>query len=98
MLTRLIYASEAAAALNPESVQALLEQARAANQQREITGLLAFDSQVFMQVLEGPREQVSALFLRIAADRRHKRVVVLDARSVDERHFGAWSMAFAADD
>jgi len=98
MLTRLIYASEAASHVTPETVQSILAQARQVNARLGLTGLLAFDSNVFLQVLEGPREEVNALFCRIAGDKRHRRVVLLEVASVHERHFGDWHMAFAPAD
>ena len=98
MLIRLIYASEVAISLTPGSVQAIVDCARAANQRRHITGALAFDSSNFLQVLEGERETVSELFCRIAQDKRHRRVQLLESVAVDERMFATWSMGFAAAD
>lgn len=98
MLTRLMYASETAAALNPAALQALLDHARAANERRNITGMLTFDSRYFLQVLEGDRQVVSDVFGRIAADPRHRRVELLEVAATDERRFARWSMAFAAAD
>jgi len=98
MLTRLIYASEIATSLSPSAVQAIVEVARAENQRRHITGVLAFDSRSFLQVLEGERAAVSEVFCRIAKDNRHRRVQLLESVAVDERLFAAWSMDFAAAD
>lgn len=97
-LFRLIYASEVASPLTPIAVQEIVERARAANQRRHITGMLAFDSRSFLQVLEGKRETVSEVFCQIAQDSRHRRVQLLDAVAVDERRFATWSMGFAAAD
>ncbi len=74
MLTRLIYASEITTPLTSSAVQEIVDKARAANQRRQLTGMLAFDSRSFLQVLEGRREAVSQLFCQIAADPRHQRV------------------------
>ncbi len=98
MLTRLIYASETVEGLNPASLQGLLDHARAANERRNITGVLIFDSRWFMQALEGDRSTVNQVFNRIAADPRHRRVELLEVAATDERHFARWSMAFAAAD
>jgi hypothetical protein len=98
MLIRLIYASEVAAPLTPAAVRGIVERARAANQRRRITGVLAFDSQSFLQVLEGEREAVSEVFCHIAKDSRHRRVQLLESVAVDERQFASWSMGFAAAD
>jgi len=98
MLTRLIYASQTAEALSPTIVESIVQQARPANQRRHLSGMLLFDSQRFLQVLEGERDAVSEVFCRIAKDTRHRHVVLLEAQSVPERHFAAWSMGFAAAD
>lgn len=98
MLIRLIYASESTQPLTPASVQALVDHARQANSRRQLTGVLAFDHRAFVQCLEGERETVSDVFCRIAADTRHRRVVLLELQPVDERLFGDWDMGFAAAD
>ncbi len=96
MLTRLIYASQPSQPLSPESVQGIVDHARVANERSQLTGMLLFDSQAFLQVLEGRREAVSETFCRIARDGRHRRVVLMDVLPVDERLFSRWSMGFAA--
>jgi len=58
--------------------------------------MLAFDSKWFLQVLEGSREAVSALFCGLSRDPRHHRVQLLEVVTVDERVFATWSMGFAA--
>lgn len=98
MLIRLIYASESTQPLTPAAVQTLVDHARQANARRQITGVLAFDHRAFLQCLEGDRETVSGVFCRIAADPRHRRVVLLELQPVDERLFGSWDMGFAAAD
>ena len=98
MLTRLTYASKTAEALNPASLQALLDHARAANERRNITGMLAFDSRWFLQVLAGDRHVVNEVFSRIAADPRHRRVELREVAATEERRFARWSVAFAAAD
>ena len=98
MLTRLIYASEPTEVLTPSVLQHIVDRARVNNSQLHLTGLLAFDSNHFLQVLEGCRSAVSALFSRIVADPHHRRVELLEAVSVHERRFARWSMGFAPAD
>jgi len=98
LLTRLIYASEATDALTPDSVQTIVTHARQANARRHLTGMLVFDHRAFLQVLEGRREVVSEVYGRIAADKRHRRLVLMDVLPVDERLFADWGMGFAAAD
>jgi hypothetical protein len=98
MLTRLIYASEPAEALTPATVQDILARARSNNQRLHLSGLLAFDSRCFLQVLEGPRATLGTLYHRIAADPRHRRLELIEVVPVDARRFGRWTMGFAAAD
>jgi len=98
MLTRLIYASEATEPLTSDSVQAIVDTARERNVERNLTGMMVFDRRAFLQTLEGRREAVSEMFCRIATDRRHRRVLLLEVLPVDERLFPDWAMGFAATD
>lgn len=92
MLVRLMYASRAAAGVDDEELHAILRHAKGANPKRGITGALCFADGTFIQVLEGGRDSVSALYNRIAADARHTDVVLLAFREIAERHFAGWSM------
>lgn len=96
MLTRLVYASETVPTTTISVVQQIVDGARVANERKQLTGMLAFDSKCFLQVLEGSREAVSAAFGAIARDPRHQRVQLLECVTTDERLFGAWGMGFAA--
>jgi len=92
-LFRLAYLSSACRPA-PEDLEAILAASRRNNDAEGITGMLLFDSDVFLQVLEGARAAVSACFLRIARDPRHRDVEVLNACNVDERLFADWSMHY----
>jgi len=98
MLTRLIYASTSTDPLTPAGVQAIVDHARTANERRRLTGMLVFDHNCFLQALEGRREAVSEAFCRIAADTRHRRIVLLEVQPIEERLFAHWTMGFAAAD
>ena len=58
MLVRLLYASRAAVPLTTPIVDSIMEQSRENNPRQGITGLLCFSDDIFIQVLEGGREQV----------------------------------------
>jgi Sensors of blue-light using FAD len=92
MLVRLLYASRAKTPLTPEAIDAILQTSRRGNPAAGITGLLCHSGDVFMQVLEGGREAVSALYNRIANDPRHTDVVLLQYEEITERRFAGWSM------
>ena len=92
MLVRLMYASRAAGSVDQDGLIALLKQSRAANAAQGITGVLCFSGGIFLQALEGGRMQVNALYNRIAADTRHRDVVLLSYEEIGERRFAGWSM------
>ncbi len=92
---RLIYYSSASPHLQDSDVDAILDEAVARNGRFGITGLLAYDSFHFMQILEGEDEAVNSLYLGIAADRRHYDVRLILYQQIEERRFDEWSMALA---
>jgi hypothetical protein len=92
MLVRLLYASRAAEAVTPVLIDAILAQSRAHNPALGITGILCHGGDVFMQVLEGGRAAVNALYTQIACDPRHRDVAVLHFEEVAERRFASWTM------
>ena len=92
MLVRLMYASRAADSVDQDELLAILKQSKAGNASSGITGVLCFSGGIFLQVLEGGRMPVNALYNRIAADPRHRDVVLLSYEEIGERRFAGWSM------
>ena len=63
-----------------------------------VSGGLMFIGRVFVQLLEGRRAAVEAVFERICSDHRHRNLVLLDFVPVEHRLFEGWSMvAFEGD-
>ena len=92
MLVRLMYASRTSEAFKAEGLSAILKKSTINNPSVGVTGVLCFSGEVFLQVLEGGRSQVSALYNRIAGDPRHRDVVMLSYEEIDERSFAGWAM------
>ncbi len=92
MLVRCLYASRAAATLSAAALDEILVQSYRNNPQRGITGLLCFTSEVFVQVLEGGRDEVCELYNTIVRDDRHSQVRLLAYEEIAERRFGNWTM------
>ncbi len=93
-MLQIVYASAASVPM-PQTVLAdMLIHARAKNQRINVTGFLLYDQGSFLQVLEGPPAAVEALYATIAADPRHQRLRILSRKTVAEREFGDWTMAF----
>ena len=92
MLVRLMYASRAQPAVDHEELMAILRKSKANNPSLGVTGVLCFSGGIFLQLLEGGRQQVNTLYNRIAADKRHLDVVLLSYEEIGERRFAGWSM------
>ena len=93
MLVRLIYASRSTAPITDQVVEDVLAKSRDNNSNAGITGVLCVcDDNVFMQVLEGGRDEVNRLYWRVIHDTRHKDVTLLEYSEITERSFTNWRM------
>jgi hypothetical protein len=91
---QLIYRSAARTRLSQAELAELLAGARANNTELGLTGILLYDDGSFLQMLEGEREPLIALYARILLDPRHTAVTKLLEREIGEREFGDWKMGF----
>lgn len=92
MLVRCLYASRAAAEATATILDEILAQSRRNNPAKGITGMLCVSNNVFIQVLEGGRDEVCDLYNAIVRDPRHENVRLLSYDEITERRFGAWTM------
>jgi len=92
MLVRLLYASRATAPLITSVQDSILEQSRARNPKLGITGILCYSDDLFIQALEGGRDEVCSLYNTIVRDDRHQHVRILSFEEIHERRFGNWTM------
>jgi len=93
MLIRMLYVSRAAGPQTSTVTASILLTARAHNRLHRITGVLCHGQGLYLQVLEGERGPVNALYARIIADKRHRAVELLQMEEIVERRFPHWSMA-----
>lgn len=70
----------------------ILADARRRNEREDITGSLICRADLYLQLLEGPVDVVTAAFERIARDDRHLEVRRLHAGPTEHRIFPAWAM------
>ncbi|MBL8350947.1 MAG: BLUF domain-containing protein [Burkholderiaceae bacterium] len=92
MLVRLLYASRAAETVDQDTLHHILRQSKANNPALGITGLLCCSDGIFIQALEGGRQAVNRLYLKIAQDPRHRDLVLLAYDEILERRFAGWAM------
>ena len=93
-LYHLGYVSTEAVKFSEEALVTLLSEARNANADRDVTGLLLYREGSFYQVLEGSESAVMATFHDIEGDPRHKEVRILFNGETDAREFADWKMGF----
>jgi len=92
MLVRLLYVSRAVEPESTQAIDAILASARNHNLAQGITGILCYGGGIFLQAIEGGRNQVNTLYAQILQDQRHKDVVLLHYEEISERRFGGWTM------
>ena len=90
-LIQLIYSSQPFG-FDTAMLNGILIIARRNNPRDGITGALICRRDLYLQLLEGPREAVEARYRRIARDDRHLEVVQRVCRPVPERLFPTWAM------
>lgn len=90
-LIKLIYAS-VPFGFDDAMLNGILADARRCNPRDDITGALVCRHDLYLQLLEGPRDAVEAAYARIAIDDRHVDVVRLYSAETHTRLFPAWAM------
>lgn len=93
IMKRVRYISRFAASLTPQDIDEIVEASQRNNPGRNITGMLMASGDLFYQLLEGPRDEIDALYARISEDPRHEQVLLLDSEIGDfERICPDWAM------
>jgi len=92
-MRQLLYASNTSRNVSDAELDDILAASRRNNTAVAVTGILLYVEGGFMQVLEGGDVAVSAVYERIAKDKRHWNTQVLLDRQAP-RAFADWSMGF----
>jgi hypothetical protein len=93
-LYHLIYSSAAARRLSQRELLELLQDARARNEARGLTGMLLYRDGIYLQFLEGRRPDIDELLGRLRKDPRHGDIRILQEGPLSGRMFPDWSMAY----
>ena len=93
-MRQVAYFSTAAEHQTTELVRAILVTSRIHNRRNAISGLLVAGGNRYLQVIEGEDEVVGPLYSAIRRDRRHLGITTLLDRSIQERSFADWTMAY----
>lgn len=90
----LIYRSRATGPFDRAEIGRILATARRVNAENDVTGLLLYSDESFLQVLEGGEAAVRATFARIRVDPRHRDVTLLADGPAERRQHPDWTMGF----
>ena len=94
---QILYESVATSFMTLEDVVPLLQKCNQQNFDIEISGLLIFHNNRFMQLLEGSKARIEFIMGKISNDPRHSNLKVLHETECTQRSMGAWAMAFTMD-
>lgn len=91
---QLSYSSIATQDICQEVIKGILETSRERNRAIGVTGCLVFHKSSFVQIIEGEKKHIQALFQDISRDKRHRDVTLLWEGRNSGRNFGDWNMAY----
>lgn len=87
------YISKARGEFDDLMLNGLLAASQSRNIENDLTGVLAYGSGHFIQVLEGPLSPLAALMQSIRADKRHGGLAIVGPIPISKRNFPDWSLA-----
>lgn len=90
-LAQLVYMSRPLG-FDPAALAGILDASRSRNRKAGITGTLISRPDLFLQLLEGPRQAVSDTFARIVKDGRHDAILLVQMAEASGRLFPDWEM------
>jgi hypothetical protein len=90
-LMRLIYASHPFG-FDDLTLANILTTAQRYNAEKDVTGTLICREDLYLQLLEGDRDDVQALYEKIKRDDRHADATILVQEVTAQRLFPAWAM------
>ena len=90
---RLIYYSDAPQ-ISEDDLRSILAASDRNNPGMEITGLLLYGADNFVQILEGPDQNLRELMKIIELDDRHDAVEIIMEEPMNERLFSEWNMSY----
>jgi len=80
------------------NIAQILQIARQNNQKNRLVGALYYGSGCFFQCLEGKKEDIDRLYVKLLKDPRHKDLRILVSEPIEKLGFSSWEMKFAAID
>ena len=87
-LYTLVFMSRARRPVSEEELHDIVRVSLENNGPSAVTSILLYAQQHFLEILEGPRDEIDWTFGRICRDPRHTRIEVLLSAPIVERSFG----------
>lgn len=94
MLYEIMSCSVAAEDITRDDILEIYQNSKKYNAEHDITGCLLYYNHNFLQVLEGPRENLEILQNTIWNDPRHHDLEILEKGEIERRMYPTWTMAF----
>jgi len=91
-LAYISYCSQAHLPSGQTDLDRILDVSQRNNQRDQITGLLTYSGEVFVQFLEGPPQALHRLMSRLRGDPRHRNIIILSEGVAHERMLAGWDM------
>mgnify|MGYP005849943591 CR=1 FL=1 len=93
MLSQLVYVSKRAEHCQEQDIEQILESSVRNNQNADVTGVLLYSKDRFLQCIEGEYRTLNALYAKIKEDKRHYDATMIALTPVPSRAFPSWQMA-----
>ncbi|MFD2065354.1 BLUF domain-containing protein [Pontibacter silvestris] len=91
----IMYVSKATVPLDENKLKSMLSYYRKNTSYYNITGLLLYGKERYIQEIEGEKENVHKLFDKITKDYHHQNIIKLADGEIKDRLFSEWYMGFA---
>jgi hypothetical protein len=95
-LVHVIYACAGPSEAHEHEAVTLLKQARVANRQHDVTGMLLYIGGLMLLSFEGETRMVNAVCSTLFRDKPRLRLSQVIRESIVEREFAEWTMGFAS--
>lgn len=92
MLAHLAYVSSRKSNCTDLEIEKILEACQKNNPSLEITGVLLYSKNQFIQYVEGEASKLTELYDKIKKDVRHERTVMLSYGPISSKAFPSWHM------
>ncbi|QFS17665.1 BLUF domain-containing protein [Acinetobacter indicus] len=93
---QLCYASQSTSTAENllQDLRNILTEARNANTQHQVSGVLCYAEGYFFQCLQGDEQAVQEIFAGIVGDSRHQNIQIFTENHVAQQRFQDWAMKY----